>query len=43
MKLDKDPFPSNMNLVELEGKRVMVCPSQAKLTKGKDVVIGKEM
>jgi hypothetical protein len=41
MKLDKDPFPANMNTVELDGK-VLVQPSQAKLTKGKDVVIGEE-
>jgi hypothetical protein len=24
MKLDKDPFPVNMNMVELEGKKVLV-------------------
>jgi hypothetical protein len=41
MKLDKDPFLANMNTVELDGK-VLVQPSQAKLTKGKDVVIGEE-
>jgi hypothetical protein len=27
MKLDKDPFPANMNMVELEGKKVLVRPS----------------
>jgi hypothetical protein len=42
MKLDRVPFPENMNMVELEGKKVMVRPSQAKSTKGKDVVIGEE-
>jgi hypothetical protein len=42
MKLDKDPFPMNMNMVELEGKKVLVRPSQAKTTKGKDVIIGEE-
>jgi hypothetical protein len=42
MKLDKDPFPMNMNMVELEGKNVLVGPSQAETTKGKDVVIGEE-
>jgi hypothetical protein len=35
MKLDKDPFPANMNMVELEGKKVLVRPSQAETTKGK--------
>jgi hypothetical protein len=42
IKLDKDSFPTNMNMVELEGKKVMVWSSQAKLTKGKEVVIGEE-
>jgi hypothetical protein len=42
MKLDKDPFMVNMNMVELDGKRVLVQPSQAKLTKGKEVIIGEE-
>jgi hypothetical protein len=42
MKLDKDPFPVNMNMVELEEKKVLVRPSQAKTTKGKEVVIGEE-
>jgi hypothetical protein len=42
MKLDKDPFPTNMNMVELEGKKVLVWPSQAEMTKGKEVVIAEE-
>jgi hypothetical protein len=41
MKLDKDPFSTNMHMVELDGK-VLVRPSQAKSTKGKEVVIGEE-
>jgi hypothetical protein len=43
MKLDKDPFLANMNMIELEGKKVMVRLSQANSTKGKEVVIGEEM
>jgi hypothetical protein len=31
-----------MNMVELDGKTVLVQPSQVDLTKGKDVVIGEE-
>jgi hypothetical protein len=31
-----------MNMVELERKKVIVRPSHAELTKGKDVVIGDE-
>jgi hypothetical protein len=42
MKLAKDPFSANVNMVELEGKKVLVWPSQAKLTKEKEVFIGEE-
>jgi hypothetical protein len=42
MKLDKDPFPANMNMVELDGKKVIVWPSQAELTKGKEIIIREE-
>jgi hypothetical protein len=42
MKLDKDPFLTNMNMVELNGKKVLVRPSQAESTKGKEVIIGEE-
>jgi hypothetical protein len=42
MKLNKDPFLANMNMVKLDGKKVLVRPSQAELTKGKVVVIGEE-
>jgi hypothetical protein len=27
MKLDKDPFSTNINMVELDGKKVLVRPS----------------
>jgi hypothetical protein len=40
MKLDKDPFPVNMNMVELGGKKFLVRLSQAESTKGNDVYIG---
>jgi hypothetical protein len=42
MKLDKDPFSTNMNMFELDGKKVLVQPSQAEWTKGKEVIIGEE-
>jgi hypothetical protein len=42
MKLDKDPFPMNMNIVELNGRKVLVQPSQAESTKGKDIILGEE-
>jgi hypothetical protein len=42
MKLDKDTFLANMNMVELKGKKVMVRPSQAESTEGNEVAIGEE-
>jgi hypothetical protein len=42
MKLDRDLFLGNMNVVELDGKKVLVWPSQAESTKGQEVVIGGE-
>jgi hypothetical protein len=42
MKLKKDPFLANMNMVELIDKRVLVRPSQAESSKGKEVVIGED-
>jgi hypothetical protein len=42
MKLDEDPFQVNMNTVKLEGKKVLVWPSQAGSTEGKKVVVGEE-
>jgi hypothetical protein len=42
INLDKDLFPVNMNMVKLDGKKVLVWPSQAELTKSREVVIGEE-
>jgi hypothetical protein len=42
MKLNKDLFSVNMNMVELNRKKVLVRPSQAKSTKSKEVIIGEE-
>jgi hypothetical protein len=42
IKLDKDSFLANMNMVELDGKKVLIQPSQAESTKGKEVIIGEE-
>jgi hypothetical protein len=41
MKLDMDPFPIGM--VELMNKKVLVRTDQAKMTKGKNVVISDEL
>ena len=40
MKLDNDPFP--VNTIDLEGKKVLIRPSQAEAAKGKNVVVGDE-
>jgi hypothetical protein len=37
MKLDEDPLQVNMNTVELEGKKVLVWPSQAESTEDDQV------
>jgi hypothetical protein len=42
MKLDKDPFLTNMNMVELYGKKVLIQPSQVESIKGKEVIIREE-
>jgi hypothetical protein len=39
MKLDKDSLSMNMNMVELDGKKVLVRPSQVESTKGKEVLV----
>ena len=40
MKLDNDPFP--VNTIDMEGKKVLIRPSQAESAKGKDVIVGGE-
>jgi hypothetical protein len=42
MKLDKDPFLMNINMVELEGKKVLIWSSHAETIKRKEIVIGEE-
>jgi hypothetical protein len=42
MKLDKHPFPANMNMVNINEKKVMFQLSQVKSTEGKEVIIGEE-
>jgi hypothetical protein len=41
MKLDTDPFPSDM--VELMDKMVLVRTNQAEMTKGKNVIVFDEL
>jgi hypothetical protein len=42
MKLDTDLFPTNVNLINFEEKRVLVCTSQADMTPGKSVIVSDE-
>jgi hypothetical protein len=39
MRLDADPFPVNMNMINLKEKQVLVWTSQANTTKGKRVIV----
>jgi hypothetical protein len=41
MKLDKDPFP--INVIDFEGKRVLVRTDQTETTKGKNAVISNDL
>jgi hypothetical protein len=41
-KLDKDPFLADINMVELDGKNVLIQPSQVESTKGKEATRGEE-
>jgi hypothetical protein len=38
MKVDTEPFP--MNVIDFEGKKVLIRPSTADKGKGKEVIIG---
>jgi hypothetical protein len=42
MKLDTDPFPMNVNMINFEEKRVLVLTSQADMTKGRNVIVSDE-
>jgi hypothetical protein len=42
IKLNKDSFPVNMNMIELDGKNILVRPSHDESSKSKDVIIGEE-
>jgi hypothetical protein len=42
MRLDLDPFPANVNVIDFEGKKVLVHPKKAETTKGKRVVMSDD-
>jgi hypothetical protein len=39
MKLDTDPFPAIVNMINFEEVKVLVHPDQADSTRGKNVVV----
>jgi hypothetical protein len=41
MQVDNDPFL--INIIDLQGAKVLVRPEQAESTKGKNVIISEEM
>jgi hypothetical protein len=43
MRLDMEPFPANVNVIDFEGKKILVRASQADSTRGKDVVVSDEL
>jgi len=40
MQVDQTPFP--VHTIELQNPKILIQPSQAESTKGKDVIIGEE-
>jgi hypothetical protein len=43
MRLDTEPFPANVNVIDFEGKKILVRASKADSTRGKDVVVSDEL
>jgi hypothetical protein len=39
MRLDGDPFPANVNLINFEEKKILVCTNQADSTRGQNVIV----
>jgi hypothetical protein len=42
MRLDTDPFPANVNVIDFDGKKVLVHLEQADTTKGESVIVTDE-
>ena len=42
MQIDRNPFPANTFLVDLQSAKVLIQPDQAESAKGKNVIIGDE-
>jgi len=42
MQVDQNPFPMHAHVLELKNPKVLIRPSQAESTKGKNVIIGEE-
>jgi len=42
MQIDQNPFPIHAHVLELKDPKILIWPSQAESTKGKNVIIGEE-
>ena len=42
MQVDKNSFPAHMHMLELSTPKVLIRPSQAKSTNGKNIIIGEK-
>jgi len=42
MQIDQNPFPMHAHVLELKDPKILIWPSQAESTKGKNVIIGEE-
>ena len=42
MKLDQNPFPAHIHMLELNNPKVLIQPNQAESTKRNNVIIGEE-
>jgi hypothetical protein len=42
MKLDQNPFPAHIHMLELNNPKVLIRPSQVELAKEKNIIVGEE-
>jgi len=42
MKVDQNPFPAHTHVLELSNPKVLIRPSHAESTKGKNIIVGEE-
>ena len=42
MKLDQNPFPAHIHMLELNNPKVLIRPNQAESAKEKNIIVGEE-